>query len=251
MLARMRPTILLFGDSITQFGFGVDGAVGWVSMLANAYTRRADVLNRGFSGYNTRHALDVLPSLLGDDGTPSPICQSLFCTVFFGANDAALPGTRQHVPVEEYGKNIRLIVEKLRTKLKGPGDSGHVPVILITPPPVHDKEWEKWCTEMGRDKSQRTNEVSRTYGETLKAVGAEMGCPVLDTYDLLGGDKSGFEKHLTDGLHLTGSGNELVYNGLMSMIRAKYPELAPMEYDDDKAGSTGIPMEEKLWTDLC
>uniref|UniRef100_A0A7S4M5V7 SGNH hydrolase-type esterase domain-containing protein n=1 Tax=Odontella aurita TaxID=265563 RepID=A0A7S4M5V7_9STRA len=246
----MRSKILLFGDSITQFGFGADGAFGWVSMLANAYTRRADVLNRGFSGYNTRHALDVLPSVLGEDGKSSGR-DTIFCTVFFGANDAALPGTRQHVPIEEYSENIRLVVGNMRANLKGSVDGDDVPIILITPPPVHDKGWERWCTEMGRDKSQRSNEASRAYGEALKSVGTELGCSILDTYSLLEGDKPGFEKHLTDGLHLNGSGNEVIYDGLMNMIRANYPDLAPMEYDDDRPGATGIPMDGKLWQELC
>ena len=114
-LSKMRPAILLFGDSITQFGYGESIATntppsGWASLLSSAYSRRADIINRGYSGYNTRHALDVLPSALeGLDGR-----DLLYCTVFFGANDAALPGTRQNVPVEEYSENVKEIVRRLR-----------------------------------------------------------------------------------------------------------------------------------------
>ena len=38
-------------------------------------------------------------------------------TIFFGANDAALPGRtsqRQHVPVEEYRQNHKTIVNHLK-----------------------------------------------------------------------------------------------------------------------------------------
>ena len=110
---RIRPAIVLFGDSITQQGFGLDGKIGWASLLASDYSRRADVFNRGFSGYNTKMAMDLLPSIFSsssddmDSGT-------LFCTVFFGANDAALPGERQHVPMEEYAKNLGTIVTSIR-----------------------------------------------------------------------------------------------------------------------------------------
>ena len=38
---------ILLGDSITQFSFGVGG---WGARLADQYARRADVINRGFSG---------------------------------------------------------------------------------------------------------------------------------------------------------------------------------------------------------
>ena len=122
---RMRPTIILFGDSITEFAFGKGGQVGWAGLLSSVYTRQADVLSRGFSGYNTRHALGVMPSIFGggvDEGTEknddtdvaSSLAPSLFCTVFFGANDASLPTARQHLSIEEYDRNMRQIVTKLR-----------------------------------------------------------------------------------------------------------------------------------------
>ena len=66
---RIRPAIVLFGDSITQQGFGWTGAAaGWASLLARDYSRRADVLNRGFSGYSTRMALDLLPGIFPGAG---------------------------------------------------------------------------------------------------------------------------------------------------------------------------------------
>lgn len=106
---RKRPSIVLYGDSLTQRGFGEDGNVGWASLLASAYTRRADVKNRGFGGYNTHHALHVLPNILDsfDD-------KVLFTTIFFGANDAALPGERQHLSLDEYAHNLQKIVETIR-----------------------------------------------------------------------------------------------------------------------------------------
>lgn len=80
--AAMRPAFVCFGDSITQRGF----APGWTGMLADAYQRKADVINRGYSGYNTRWALQLLPRVF-PAGAPPPE----LVTLFFGANDAALP----------------------------------------------------------------------------------------------------------------------------------------------------------------
>lgn len=34
---------------------------GWAAMLAERYVRRADIINRGYSGYTTRWALQQLP----------------------------------------------------------------------------------------------------------------------------------------------------------------------------------------------
>eukprot|EP00804_Cyclotella_cryptica_P023741 CCRYP_011147-RA/>CCRYP_011147-RA protein AED:0.18 eAED:0.18 QI:126/1/1/1/0/0/2/536/140 len=47
-----RAKIILFGDSITQMSFS-SSECGWGAFLADRYQRRADVYNRGFSGYNT------------------------------------------------------------------------------------------------------------------------------------------------------------------------------------------------------
>ena len=52
------PRVLLFGDSLTQYAFGTDG--GWAAMLAEKLQRKADVVNRGFSGYNSRWCRVIL-----------------------------------------------------------------------------------------------------------------------------------------------------------------------------------------------
>lgn len=107
-----REEICCFGDSITQHGHC---AFGWVGALQEAYRRRADVLNRGYSGYSSRFGLSMLPYLFG------PQRRYLFTTVFFGANDAADPSSKpaQHVPLPEYASNMEAIVEaarKVRTR---------------------------------------------------------------------------------------------------------------------------------------
>lgn len=229
----------------------------------STYSRRADVLSRGFSGYNTRHALDVLPSILADfDVGLGGSSSVLFYTLWFGANDAALPGTRQHVPVEEYASNLKTIVGLVRDSYNGNGNSNGSadeastpslapPIILITPPPVYKPWWENFCKNFGRDKSYRTNEASRQYGLAMKSVGDELKCETLDTWELLGGDALGFEKYLTDGLHLSEEGNKAIYEGLMALVEDKFPHLAPMTEGEGRYGEVGVPLCEKLWTELC
>jgi hypothetical protein len=52
-----------------------------------------------------------------------------------------------------------------------------------------------------------------------------MNCPVLDAFDLLGGDASveHYGQHLRDRLHLSDKGNELVCEGLMSLLQMDHP----------------------------
>ena len=52
MSACNRPSVVLFGDSITQFSFSREHN-GWGAGLADWYQRSADVFNRGFGGYNS------------------------------------------------------------------------------------------------------------------------------------------------------------------------------------------------------
>jgi lysophospholipase L1-like esterase len=71
----------------------------------------------------------------------------------------------------------------------------------------------------------RANGNARRCGDVVKRVGKEMNCPVLDAFDLLGGDESveHYGQHLRDGLHLSDSGNELVCEGLMRFLQMDHP----------------------------
>jgi hypothetical protein len=68
VIAMMRPQFVLFGDSITEQSFRPGG---WGSALADCYSRQADIVLRGYSGYNTMGSVtsrqDLPPQLLGLD----------------------------------------------------------------------------------------------------------------------------------------------------------------------------------------
>jgi hypothetical protein len=52
---------ILAGDSLTERGFDNGG---WAAGLASQYFRKADIINRGFGGYNSRTALYLTSDLL-------------------------------------------------------------------------------------------------------------------------------------------------------------------------------------------
>ncbi|XP_044957521.1 GDSL esterase/lipase At5g62930-like [Hordeum vulgare subsp. vulgare] len=109
----LRPRLVLFGDSITEQSFRPGG---WGVALADTYSRKADVVVRGYGGYNSRWALFLIQRIFPLVGLP-PVAT----TIFFGANDATLLGRtseRQHVPVEEYRQNLKTIVNHLKVNLK-------------------------------------------------------------------------------------------------------------------------------------
>lgn len=230
---------LLFGDSITQQSSLTFGAA-----LANAYIRRLDVVNRGFSGYNSRQALRILPHAV-----PSPkVARLRFMTVFFGANDARLPNTpggpQQHVPLAEYRENLKSV-------LTHPNVLAHreVRLILITPPSLD----ERMCLESAKaadptfpDVVTRKASTTAQYANAVKQIGQELDIPVVDIWGALirraGGStdevshptgsidrprNETFQAFFSDGLHLTSSGYEVLYEELMSVITKIRPEQVP------------------------
>ena len=68
--------------------------------LSDHLQRRCDVVNRGFSGYTSRHILSHLDAIATPDLLDGAVC----ATVFIGANDAndEEVNPHQHVPVNEY-----------------------------------------------------------------------------------------------------------------------------------------------------
>jgi isoamyl acetate esterase len=249
LVLRGRPCIVLLGDSLTQFGFGDIGAnvtVGWASHLAARYSRRCDVLNRGFSGYNSQHILDLLPSLFPKDADGALLVEPAFCTVWLGANDAALPGEPQHVDLDDYARNIDSIVVELRARV-GPA----VPILLLTPPPVDEVAWMNYRERQTPD---RNNDVARLYGlEVVKIAERHPRCAVIDTWEALSGASETRSTFLVDGLHLNEDGNRIVFEALMKTIHEKFPEVAPAPDDDGEASvcKEGIPLEGQLWRELC
>ncbi|XP_025014721.1 GDSL esterase/lipase CPRD49 isoform X2 [Ricinus communis] len=57
MVGPVRPQFVLFGSSIVQLSYSNGG---WGAILANLYARKADILLRGYGGWNSRNALHIL-----------------------------------------------------------------------------------------------------------------------------------------------------------------------------------------------
>lgn len=74
------------------------------------YCRKADIISRGFSGYNTRQCKALLPYLETDFQNIS------IAGVFLGANDANDPlvNPQQGVPLDEYKENLKDIVKFIK-----------------------------------------------------------------------------------------------------------------------------------------
>ncbi|OJD35059.1 gdsl lipase acylhydrolase family protein [Diplodia corticola] len=223
--------ILLFGDSITQASGESDG-FGFAAPLQQAYARRLDVVNRGFNGYNTEKALKVLPRLM-----PAPDHAKVrLMTVFFGANDACVPGgsSKQHVCLEAYTQNLRAICMHECVKAHSPA------LIIVTPPPVNERKMEPVDILKGHNGLQRTAANTKKYADAARKVGEDLKIPVLDLHTIfMQRSPEELEDFMYDGLHLTPQAYKIVVDELMSLIASAYPDQLP-----DK-----IPFVLPAWND--
>jgi isoamyl acetate esterase len=214
------PMIVCFGDSITERGCAVTNAewgVGWSAHLADQFAARADVLTRGFSGYNSRNAVQFLRKAIC-----GPAEHATAVLVWFGANDAVLGGrSPQHVSIEEYRLNLSKLVFEIRDLRK----VHPVVPILITPPPIqqvlHDQKWSDHGDSEG---PTRTNENTSMYARACMDVGKRMRTPCIDMFTAMSehaSDQEGLKRFLHDGLHLSSEGNRFVGETIYNHLRAK------------------------------
>ena len=230
---------ILFGDSLIQQAFSEEGSpLG--AALNNAYIRKLDIVNRGFSGYNTSQALELLPKFM-----PTTAQGNVrFMLIFFGANDARLPNTpggpQQHVPIELFKENLMAITTHACIR----AHEG-VRTILVTPPPVDERmleiaDQEKYGQPMIRRKAQTTHD----YAKVVSYLGKELNVPVLDLWSAMisrsglndqqsiPGAKNapvsnGLQSLFRDGLHFTPLGYRVLCEELMRLIEATWPDQMP------------------------
>ncbi|GFQ05342.1 GDSL esterase/lipase at5g45920 [Phtheirospermum japonicum] len=206
----MRPKIYLFGDSITEESFS-DG--GWGASLANHFARKLDVVLRGYGGYNTRWALKMIEKMFPSSDSNDP---PLAITVFFGANDACLAdrsSSSQHVPLNEYKKNLHTIIAFFKKQWPT------ARVILITPPPIdEDGRLQYPYIDNVSGLPERTNEAAGHYAKQCLAVAAECNVLAIDLWNKMQ-LVSGWQKlYLRDGLHLTRDGNKVVFEEVIGRL---------------------------------
>ena len=233
---------ILFGDSITQQCFDQEGGRGFFGpALVDYYVRRLDIVNRGFSGYNTSQALKVLPKFM-----PSPQRASVrFTMIFFGANDARLPNTPggpdQHVPLDDFKNNLRTIATHECVKAHQ-----DIRVVLVTPPPVDERklmEADQAKYPGIGDVMRRTASTTAKYAQAVRDLGDELQLPVLDIWAAMlkhaghstqGGFGEGvlgskdapqsqaLQEFLHDGLHFSKSAYELLFHELITLIEQRF-----------------------------
>ncbi|CCD55259.1 putative gdsl lipase acylhydrolase family protein [Botrytis cinerea BcDW1] len=228
---------ILFGDSITECSNEPDG-FSFASAIQNAYARKLDVINRGFSGYTTNHALEILPEFF-----PSPSQAKVrLLLIFFGANDLNRGlSTKEHVPLPQFISNLKTIIYH-------PLIQAHSPkIILVTPGPVDEATSRIMNIDWANSDEPRRVSWTREYRDAVKRVGEEEGLGVVDIWSAIMGacgwkegddpaempglEENGIDKKLTkllyDGLHFSGEAYKILFEEVTKFIAEKYPDQTP------------------------
>ncbi|PPE01877.1 hypothetical protein GOBAR_DD01082 [Gossypium barbadense] len=221
MIGPGRPLFVLFGSSIVQLSYSHEG---WGAILAHAYARKADIILRGYGGWNSRRALEVLDKVFPKDAAVQPS----LVIVYFGGNDSTEPhpsGLGPHVPLPEYVENMK----KIAMHLKGLSENTHVMGQILE----------------SFGKCGRTNEGCRIYSEACLKLCQEVDIKCIDLWTAIQQRDDWKTVCFTDGIHLSSEGSKLVGEEILKAL-AEEPSLCwrslPTEFDED---SVFDPVDEE------
>lgn len=204
-----RPLFVLFGSSIVQYSFSNGG---WGAALADIYARKADILLRGYIGWNTRRAVQVMDKVFPKDSAVQPS----LVIVYFGGNDsiaAHSSGLGPHVPLDEYIGNMRKIAEHLKSL------SEKTRVIFLSCPPLNEEMLQNSTSSTILSEIVRTNETCRLYSDACVALCKEMNLKVVDLWHAMQKREDWMTACFTDGLHLSEEGSNIVVEEILKVLK--------------------------------
>ncbi|KAM0937117.1 putative SGNH hydrolase-type esterase domain, SGNH hydrolase superfamily [Dioscorea sansibarensis] len=202
----MRPRFVLFGSSIVQYSFSNGG---WGAILTDVYARKADILLRGYIGWNSRRALQVLDKVFPKDAAVQPA----LVIVYFGGNDSMQghpSGLGPHVPLEEYKENMRAIANHLKSL------SETTRIIFLTCPPLNEEKLRQNTSGLCL---VRTNEMCRRYSEACIEVCKELDVKVIDLFTAIQKRDDWPNVCFYDGMHFAEEGSKIVAEEILKAVK--------------------------------
>ncbi|XP_075499992.1 GDSL esterase/lipase CPRD49-like [Primulina tabacum] len=228
MVGPTRPLFVLFGSSIVQLSFS---SGGWGAILSDVYSRRADIISRGYYGWNSRRAVQVLEIVFPKDAATQPS----LVVVYFGGNDSMGPhesGLGPHVPLQEYVENMRKIAIHLMNLPQQPH------IIFLGCPPVNEVKLRENLSPHVSE-ILRTNELCRLYSEACIELCRELDVKVVDLWTAIQKRENWLNDCFTDGIHLSAEGSKVVAEEILKVLEeAEWePSLRrdsmPIEFSED------------------
>lgn len=197
-------TLVFLGDSITQAGTSPQGYIRMIELYFGVAGQEVDVINAGISGHKSD---DMLARLQKDVLDHDPTWVSVSC----GVNDVwhQFSGASGGVPLEDYKKNMREIV----TRIKDAGAN----VILLTATPIYE------------DTSSKENQMLDNYNTFLRELAKEEDLLLADLskafHDRLALKRRDENLLTTDGVHMNPRGNRLMARTILQALGARHPQM--------------------------
>ncbi|KAJ3291919.1 hypothetical protein HDU79_001901 [Rhizoclosmatium sp. JEL0117] len=211
--------IYLFGDSLTDFAIKPGG---WVNRLTVAYSRKADVVNRGVSALNSWNLRYLVPSFLRE----SPPNRIKLITILIGTNDFSISSFWTHVDLDVYKENLKSILNDIQHTVPA------AKVVVMTPPPMSTRSWKDGAYLIENAVIYRDACI-----ETVTSLQKSMeNVELLNLWDLLvpngeykqkDWNPSSVKKFFYDDVHFGDEGGKVLFEGLMKAITTRWPELNP------------------------
>ena len=243
-----RLQIVAFGASLTQQAAFPSG---WFSLLCARYVGRADLFNRGYSGYTTRNAITLLrthtqhhlwplpppaPSPAPSTSAPGTAFTQLII-LSLGSNDSCLRYSTPpflHVPLPAFIRNLRAIIGLLVPAL---GDLSSPPppcyppsptaLVLLTP--LDDPHWLAYRRfKYHQPLPDPSLPLPPTpYIDAVRALATTYHIPLCDLAAMCPPSDVCTSRTWTwDGCHLNAEGNARLFTELVRVIETAYPSLA-------------------------
>nr|GMD59109.1 GDSL esterase/lipase CPRD49 [Ipomoea batatas] len=208
MVGPQRPQFVLFGSSIVQLSFSNGG---WGTILADVYARKADIVLRGYYGWNSRRAVQILDKVFPKDAAVQPE----LVIAYFGGNDSMGPhssGLGPHVPLPEYIENMR----KVALHLKSLSDT--IRIIFLSSPPVNEAK-VKENTSSYFSELVRNNDLCKKYSDACIDLCKELGVMVVDLFTSIQKREDWENTCFIDGVHLAEEGSKVVVEEILKVLK--------------------------------
>lgn len=203
------PKITLFGDSITRRSMDPDNGC-WGSYIAYQVGSFLDVDARGFEGYNTEWALELMPKLF----PKSYLDKVEIFVLFYGHNDSWEIGPWAVSP-DKYETNLRSMIKYLN-------ENGleNRKIVMITPTWFYQEALVESFKGSGLPTITKTLDHAKCYSDAVLRVAMDNEIDVLDFFDV-SVKYEPLETLFCDGVHFSREGAKLLYKKLMPIIEKK------------------------------